>query len=234
MSQQASAATEFFVDTWEVYRKLVAANDMFHRELYAEVEKRLTPADGQPFSLLDLGCGDAARLAPVLRRLPVSCYLGVDLSPVALELAAANLRKLSGAVAFQLGNILDTLAGEKEPVDVIFSSFVLHHLDADEQLAFLQGCRRHLRPGGTLLLIDVLRDEGQSLPDYLDAYIGVMERDWTTLTPEECRYATTHVRHFDRPGTLGELRARSEVAGFREFQPVCRHSWHHLVGMRAV
>ena len=118
MSQQASAATEFFVDTWEVYRKLVAANYMFHRELYNEVEKRLTPADGQPFSLLDLGCGDAATLAPVLRRLPVSRYLGVDLSPVALELAAANLRGLSGAVTFQLGNILDTLSCEMEPVDV--------------------------------------------------------------------------------------------------------------------
>ena len=234
MSQQASAATEFFVDAWEVYRKLVAANDMFHRELYDEVEKRLAPADWQLFSLLDLGCGDAATLAPVLRRLPVSSYLGVDLSLVALELAAANLRGLNGAVAFQLENILDTLGGEREPVDVIFSSFVLHHLDADEQLAFLQGCRRHLRPSGQLLLIDVLRDEGQSLPDYLDAYIGVMERDWTTLTPEECRYATTHVRHFDRPGTLAELIARSEVAGFREFQPVCRHTWHHLVSLRVV
>ena len=139
MSQQPSAATEFFVDTWEVYRKLVAANDMFHQELYAEVEKRLTPAYGRPFSLLDLGCGDAAALGPILCRLPVSCYLGVDLSPVALELAAANLLGLSGTVAFQLENILDTLAGEREPVDVIFSSFVLHHLDADEQLAFLQG-----------------------------------------------------------------------------------------------
>ena len=234
MSQQAFASTEFFVDTWEVYRKLVAANDMFHRELYVEVETRLRPADGQPFSLLDLGCGDAATLAPVLRRLPVSRYLGVDLSPVALELAAANLQGLSGAVAFQLGNILDTLADEMEPVDVIFSSFVLHHLDADEQVAFLQGCRRHLRPSGQLLLIDVLRDEGQSLPDYLDAYIGVMERDWTALTPEECHYATTHVRHSDRPGTLSELRARSEVAGVRKFQPVRRHTWHHLVSLRDV
>jgi SAM-dependent methyltransferase len=231
MSHQPPEATQFFVDTWEVYRKLVAANYMFHRELYADVERLLTPANGQPFTLLDLGCGDAATLLPVLRRLPVSGYCGVDLSPVALELAAANLQGLGGTVTFRLGDILDTLAGEMDPVDVIFSSFVLHHLDADEQLSFLRGCRRQLRPGGQLLLIDVLRDEGQSLPDYLDTYIGVMERDWTTLTPEECRYATTHVRNFDRPGTLGDLRARSETAGFREFQPVCRHTWHHLVRM---
>jgi len=234
MSHQPPEATQFFVDTWEVYRKLVAANYMFHRELYAKVERLLTPTDGQPFTLLDLGCGDAAALAPILQRMPVAGYCGVDLSPVALELAAVNLRGLGGTVTFQLGNILDTLAGEMEPVDMIFSSFVLHHLNADEQLTFLQGCRRQLRPGGQLLLIDVLRDEGQSLTDYLDTYIGVMERDWTALTPEENRYVTTHVRHFDQPGTLGDLRTRSGVAGFREFQPVCRHTWHHLVRLQNV
>jgi len=233
MSHHTPDATQFFVDTWEVYHKLVAANYMFHRELYAEVERQLKPANGEPFTLLDLGCGDAATLAPVLRGLPVSSYRGVDLSPVALKLAAVNLEELGKTVTFQLGNILDALADEMEPVDVIFSSFVLHHLDADEQLSFLNGCSRRLRPGGQLILIDVLRDERQSLPEYLDAYTEVMEREWTSLTPEECRYATTHVRQFDRPDTLTDLRTRSKVAGLGEFQPVCRHTWHHLVSLRA-
>jgi methylase of polypeptide subunit release factors len=50
----------------------------------------------EPFSFLDLGCGDAATLAPVLKGCQVKSYNGVDLSEPALALAVKNLGVLSG------------------------------------------------------------------------------------------------------------------------------------------
>ena len=50
---------------------------------------------GRPFSFLDLGCGDAATLAPLLASMAVQRYKGVDLSESALALAAENLTGLS-------------------------------------------------------------------------------------------------------------------------------------------
>jgi hypothetical protein len=49
----------------------------------------------EPFPL-DLGCGGAATLAPVLKGCQVKSYNGVDLSEPALALAVKNLGVLSG------------------------------------------------------------------------------------------------------------------------------------------
>jgi methylase of polypeptide subunit release factors len=48
----------------------------------------------RPFFFLDLGCGDAATLAPLLSNMAIQRYKGVDLSETALALAAENLKSL--------------------------------------------------------------------------------------------------------------------------------------------
>jgi len=78
MSEHSAAA---FFDVWHTYRKVVAANYMHHMEIRAQLERvLLAQFASRPFSFLDLGCGDAATLAPLLASMAVQRYKGVDLS----------------------------------------------------------------------------------------------------------------------------------------------------------
>ena len=72
MSEHSAAA---FFDVWHTYRKVVAANYMHHMEIKAHIEQRLRAQFvGRPFSFLDLGCSDAATLAPLLASMAVQRY----------------------------------------------------------------------------------------------------------------------------------------------------------------
>jgi len=233
MSVRAPQAHEFFVDTWKVYHKIVAGNYMFHRQIYTEVERRLNEYSERPISLLDLGCGEATHIAPVLSKLNLISYHGIDLSEVALDLAARNLASLACHKTFHHADMLEFLQRDTDSYEVIFSSFALHHLTTADKQAFFRACRERLRPEGRFILIDVARDENQDLPAYLDAYCGRMESEWSSLTPEELRFAVTHVRENDLPERVSDLRAMAAEAGFTDFQDIQHHTWHHLFWMLA-
>lgn len=86
---------------------------MYHMEIKADIERLLRAQFvGRRFSFLDLGCGDAATLAPVLASMAVQHYKGVDLSETALALAAENLQSLSCKVEFARRDILAALEAD--------------------------------------------------------------------------------------------------------------------------
>ena len=223
---------EFFVDTWTVYKKIVQGNFMFHQEIYQSVDRLLKERDPVPFSLLDLGCGDAENLHPLLLRRNVAHYVGVDLSVVALKLAAEHLQNLQLKVEFQVDDMLHFLEQEDpQTFDVIFSGFALHHLSPTEKRRFLMAVKKRLTPEGEFILVDVFRGVGQHLPDYLDAYCEKMANEWKTLTKEEMDYAITHVREFDTPDTLKTIEILASEAGFTRFENVNQFTWHRLIQM---
>jgi SAM-dependent methyltransferase len=147
-----------FFDGWRSYQKIVAANYMFHREIAADLRQVLRARfDGKPFSFLDLGCGDAATLAPVLEGLAVRRYKGVDLLQTALTLAAKNLAILPCAAELARGDFFAELAQESSSFDVIYTSYALHHLATEEKAEFFVRAERCLTDSGLLLLVDVTR-----------------------------------------------------------------------------
>lgn len=232
MSDTSPTAHSFFVDTWHVYSKIVAHNYMFHRELYRELTQMLQQACQRPISLLDLGCGDARFIAPVLHSLQLTRYCGVDLSEIALAQAADNLAPLPCPCKFYCVDMLTHLQQPTDTMyDVIFSSFALHHLNAADKAAFFDSCRKQLSVGGMLVLIDVARDEDQPLPAYLDAYCGRMASDWTALEPAERAFAITHVRNNDQPDSVSTLARMALQAGFSNVEAISQHSWHHLLAV---
>ena len=79
--------------------------------------------------------------------------------------------------------------------------------------------------------MDIFRDDGQDLPDYLDAYCGKMANEWKTLTEEEMDYAITHVREFDLPDTLKTIEILASEVGFTRFEALDQHTWHRLIRM---
>lgn len=227
MTEPNKDAEDFF-ETWSIYRKIVAANNMFHREIYADVKKLLSGLDSG-FSLLDLGCGDAACLAPVLADLPIAHYQGVDLSETALSLAAENLRALPGTIGLQRADLLQALLDSEARYDVVFSSFAVHHLSLPQKTAFFQVAHSRLNENGMLLLIDTVREEEEDLPAYLNAYCAWLRQDWIGIEPEEKDIACRHIIDNDFPEDLGTLQAISRQAGFGDCRELSRYRWHHVL-----
>lgn len=60
--EQVEEAVGFFKE-WQLYSKVLAQNYLYHREVYAQLHEFLVTRLNRPFTLLDLGCGDAGFVA---------------------------------------------------------------------------------------------------------------------------------------------------------------------------
>jgi ubiquinone/menaquinone biosynthesis C-methylase UbiE len=218
--------TTLFRKTWTLYDAISEKNYMFHREIYAHVSDLLRQRS--EYSLLDLGCGNARFLAPCLHAHPPASYDGVDLSAVALEEAALKLSGLPN-VRWHETDMLEALQKEDRCFDVIFSSFAIHHLSTEDKQQLFHATARRLSPGGVLIMVDVVREEGQSREDYLDGYLGNMRTHWTAVPQAELEQACEHVASFDFPETLSDLTRMAEAAGFSKAHVVARFAQHHVL-----
>lgn len=55
--------------------------------------------------------------------------------------------------------------------------------------------------GGSLILVDTMREEDEPRPIYLNRYLNENLNGWTALTMEEKDYIRHHVTNFDFPET---------------------------------
>jgi predicted TPR repeat methyltransferase len=76
-----------FETNWQIYRALVDNNLLFHQEVSEILIQEMAARFSGRFRFLDLACGDADVMSRALRKTTVDHYLGVDLSPQALEIA---------------------------------------------------------------------------------------------------------------------------------------------------
>lgn len=223
-----ASAIRFF-HVWDTYAKVVAANYMFHREIGEAITEALTARfDGKPFSVIDLGCGDAATFAPLLEGRPLKNYRGADLSEAALALAKENLSRLGCPVELDHTDMMSELATAPS-ADVINVSFALHHLTTEQKAEFLRLASKKLAPGGVLLLTDVMREEGQSLPDYLSTYTNWLRRSMVTLSDPEKDAICEHILNNDFPEMASVLRAQAAEAGLRALPMASPQTWHCLL-----
>ena len=141
--------------------------------------------------MVDLGCGDLALLAPLLRRLPLGSYRGLDLSAPVLPRAAAQLQGVPYPCAWREQDLLSwalegSVPGEAGsattgPVDLIHSSFAVHHLSDEQKGQFLSGARSLVAPDGMLLWAYVFRDPGEIRDSYLQRYVQRIRKGWTSI-----------------------------------------------------
>jgi SAM-dependent methyltransferase len=218
-----------FFHVWDTYGKVVAANYMFHAEIREAARKALRAQFGErPFSVLDLGCGDAATFAPLLQGFALESYRGADLSAAALALAEKNLAGLSCPVELVEADFMDELAAAA-PHDLIHISFALHHLSTARKAEFFRLSAQKLAPGGLLLLADVVREEGQSLEDYYAAYCAWLRKAMAALAPAEKDAICDHLVHNDFPEPYSILLSQAEAAGLRALPPAAPQQWHRLM-----
>jgi len=111
----------------------------------AEYETEALSA-GRAGAVLELGCGaDTLAAALVAREADVT---GIDISPVAVELAAAR----TPAARFEVMNAEATTFADDQ-FDAVVGSGILHHLDLDAAAAELS---RVLDPDGTAVFLEPL------------------------------------------------------------------------------
>lgn len=218
---------EMFQNSWNLYRKIVDHDYMFHTSIYADLGRYLEGLqEVEPLAVVELGCGDASQSMEAFKRCKLASYLGLDLSEPALELAARNLAGLPCPVRLELADMLEGLSLIEAPVDVIFSGFALHHLAVEDKARFFALSRNALKPGGLLLLTDVMREPGQSRDDYLKAYLGYAEQHWQSLVPAEFTLLREHVGNFDYPETAETYERMARESGFASSRQLSRHTWH--------
>lgn len=221
--------TALFRKSWTLYDAITEKNYMFHREIYALVTRLLAQRHtGGGYTVLDLGCGNARFLAPCLKQVPPARYDGVDLSAAALEEAREHLQGVAGLTLHHM-DMLQAVTEADAAFDIIFSGFAVHHLDYEAKQRLLQACAAKLAPGGVFVMVDIVREDGQTREQYLDGYLQTMRTHWTAVQPDHLDEACAHVSTFDFPETLTDLRRMATAAGLTKTEVVERHAQHHVL-----
>ncbi len=104
-------------------------------------------------TIFEFGCGTGRFAARLLRDLPASVtYLGVDISPVMIDLATRRLAAWPGRARAVLVDGSLPLPANDGFADRVFSTFVFDLLDPDYARAVLTDLRRILTPDGRLCI----------------------------------------------------------------------------------
>lgn len=121
-------------------------------EIRKELVDRLVEKDQK---ILELGCGPGSFL--ILTAKKGAQITGIDRSPEMLEVAKSNLRQkgLEDRVELRHMDIIDLNAKfDESSFDRIFSFLTFSELEKGEIDLVLNECRKILKPGGKLVLLD--------------------------------------------------------------------------------
>jgi SAM-dependent methyltransferase len=129
-------------------------NIAYYLRIHAPTEKT------QPLSFLEMGCGAGPNLLWLAQKgIRVS---GIDISPIALDLARENLKKAGFENRIQTLKeaSVSSVPLEDESFDGILEACVFQHLDKKDRIAAFAETKRLLKPGG--LFVGYMLDAGHS------------------------------------------------------------------------
>jgi SAM-dependent methyltransferase len=215
-------------DEWRAYQKLLDNDYLDHVAFFQALKTEILRRFDGAVSILDLGCGDASPILPLLRELDISHYCGIDKTEIALSKAETNLASLSIPSHLHAGDLLDTIHTLPGRFDVVIASFSLHHLQtAAEKGRVLEACRRVLKPAGLVAIIDVFRAEGEARRDYVERWLEFAGNTYTALEPHELELLFEHTRSCDFPEAMSTFRTLGKQAGYQTFN-ILLHDASHL------
>lgn len=204
---------------WHLYRSIVDADWMCHREIFGGIRSWTLVRHPGPFTLLDLGCGDASFVQKTFENTGLWAYTGVDAAQAALAHATNELAGAKFKVQFLKADMLvaldDGMAAGGGSFDMILASYSVHHLPTAEKLRFFELAYSRLSSGGSLLFADVFRRDDETREQYLEAYVTMMREAWVGLAPETLAGAIDHVRSRDFPETRERIAELAREGGFQ-------------------
>ncbi|MFZ1399465.1 MAG: class I SAM-dependent methyltransferase [Candidatus Promineifilaceae bacterium] len=107
--------------------------------------------------ILELSCGEGLLAQTLLRRFPSVIVHGYDISPAMLELAERRLAHFGQRFVTRQFDLNKTEWRTGQPTfQAIVSSLTVHHLDGPDKLRLFLDVYHMLRPGGTLVMADLV------------------------------------------------------------------------------
>jgi ubiquinone/menaquinone biosynthesis C-methylase UbiE len=167
--------------------------------------------------VLDLGCGSGQVTLPLASN--VGHVLAVDVSAEAIKILELRARNEGISNIHGLAQPIETLELEPESVDLVVSNYALHHLrDADKEDALTRSYR-WLRPGGRLVVGDMMFGRGSDRRDReiikskVRALAARGPTGWWRIAKNVGRFG---LRFQEKPLTAGAWEAIARRAGFTD------------------
>ncbi len=109
------------------------------------------------FTALDLGVGTGFFSHAVLRRFPNCRVIAIDGASSMVDMAKVRLAPYLNRVEFRIGDLrfLKRLLSAGDKGELVYSSYALHHLSAEEKLDLTRGVLDFLKPEGWFLNADI-------------------------------------------------------------------------------
>lgn len=210
---ELAPSQDLFVNSWEVYRKMVDHDYLSHRGAYATLRSVLLARGQVPFSFLDVACGDAGMSSGALAGTGVRSYAGIDISEDAISRARQAVPHVVPDCRFCIGDFRQLLRGWENAVDVVWIGLSLHHLRKDEKAEVMSDVCRLLSSSGQFLIYEEIREEEETRTEWLARW-DEQEASWTAYTQAEWQYICDHVHGSDFPESDSDWRKLGSRAGF--------------------
>jgi ubiquinone/menaquinone biosynthesis C-methylase UbiE len=212
---------QLFLEQWQVYRKMVDNDYLFHRGAYDCLHRYLKDEVAAPFRFLEAACGDASMSTQALMGTKVSDYAGIDISHQALDIARTNLALLSCPVTLEERDFVSALREWQRPADIVWIGLSLHHLLAPGKTETLGDIRRIVGDRGRALVYENASPDGESRAQWLTRW-DAQESLWTAYTPREWQMVNDHVHASDFPETDETWQRIGHAAGFARVRSLYR------------
>ncbi|WP_423202585.1 methyltransferase [Legionella wadsworthii] len=194
-------------------------NTLYHREMLQELQKFLSNNfKNHPFSFVDVGCGDCSTVISILKEQPIKKYIGIDAAKDVLKIAEKTLAPLTCDKEFIAENMSEALPRIKAPVDVIYTSYAVHHLSLMDKIRFIEVCQQKLSTNGFLLMVDGILKEDQTRDEWLEALKSRIEESNPELSEEEIKSRMVHPYADDHPEKMDTFAQIAQKQSWSSFQ----------------
>jgi len=176
----------------------------------------LDAADVTPDTqVVDLGCGTGQISLPLATR--GARVLAVDVSSAMVKRMESDATQAGVTTLEGLAMPIEELSLPEESVDLIVSSYALHHLRDADKARLVSAAFRWLRPGGRLMIADMMFGRGGSSADraIIKSKVAALARKgpggWWRIAKNAARY---QLRMQERPVSMDAWTGMLTRSGF--------------------
>ena len=203
-----------------VWEHTAADNPGLNRVIDAVLEAAAPDAAD---TAVDLGCGSGQLTIPLAKRVPK--VIAVDVSPRMTARLQANAADEGVSNVAPVTAPIEDVDLPPAAADVVASSYALHHLRDRDKARLVAAARRWLKPGGRLVIGDMMFGRGGDARDreIIASKVATLARrgpaGWWRIAKNAARYLG---RVQERPVSMSAWVSMLEDAGFTDVkaQPV--------------
>ena len=167
--------------------------------------------------VVNLGCGTGQLSLPLAAR--GAQVLAVDVSPAMVRRMESEAARTGVTGLEGLAMPVEQLSVPEQSVDLIVSSYALHHLRDADKARLVSAAFRWLRPGGQLIIADMMFGRGGSSRDraIIKSKVTALARKgpggWWRIAKNAGRYL---LRMHERPVSMAAWTQMLERSGFTQ------------------